>query len=322
MGLGTLPFSPPELVDPNRTFSFPVDIFALGATLYQCITGREPYRGTRTIEMMHHVRRGGLWAWEERARILRIGEEETSVSPSPYPSAWRAAPNEPVKRGGSLRIPRDTSPSALVRPSSRARPRLPRMSSAESLRASEEVLEGSQGSESPAGIRLWAQWMNRPIPPTPTMDAISALLNETMLEGSSPDPIPHRQGPYRPSTINTSHVTHSPSSPLDGGFSQLGAHSNSTPTSYQPPTTESIDGSTPTRPLFSPGINAYSDGTPMMFFLNDMDHVSEDVRAILCAMVDPLPEHRPTAESLVASWRSLGVGEEGSEEIEEDLVGH
>ncbi|KAI9634253.1 kinase-like domain-containing protein, partial [Dioszegia hungarica] len=98
VGLGTLPFSAPELVDPTQTFSFPVDIFALGATLYQCITGKEPYRGLRAMEMMHHVRRGGLWEYEDGQRY----NFEVDSRESPYPSAWRDDPG--VKRGGSLRL--------------------------------------------------------------------------------------------------------------------------------------------------------------------------------------------------------------------------
>ncbi|WVF70782.1 hypothetical protein IAT40_005576 [Kwoniella sp. CBS 6097] len=173
LGLGTLPFSPPELVDPTQTFSFPVDIFALGATLYQCITGREPFRGSRTIEMMHHVRKGGLWAYEERERLHRVGNDDgMSTSGSPYPSAWRGYPSATsgagypsgvvpgsttiggiVRRGGSLRIPPSHSRehlSAVVE-----KPRLKRMTSAESIRASDEA--GS--SESPAGVKLWANWV-------------------------------------------------------------------------------------------------------------------------------------------------------------------
>ncbi|WVQ97147.1 hypothetical protein IAU59_004257 [Kwoniella sp. CBS 9459] len=173
LGLGTLPFSPPELVDPTQTFSFPVDIFALGATLYQCITGREPFRGSRTIEMMHHVRKGGLWAYEERERLHRVGNDDgLSTSGSPYPSAWRGYPSATtgagypsgalpgsttiggiVRRGGSLRIPPSHSREHLSAVAEK--PRLKRMTSAESIRASDEA--GS--SESPAGVKLWANWV-------------------------------------------------------------------------------------------------------------------------------------------------------------------
>ncbi|WWC58409.1 uncharacterized protein I303_100949 [Kwoniella dejecticola CBS 10117] len=183
LGLGTLPFSPPELVDPNQTFSFPVDIFALGATLYQCLTGREPFRGIRTVEMMHHVRKGGLWAYEERERFQRVGNEDglSTAAGSPYPSAWRgysstsisgagypsgSIPTGGVRRTGSLRVPPSYSREHLAAavdlhgvPSYShghgVKPKLKRMTSAESLRASDEA--GS--SESPSGVKLYANWV-------------------------------------------------------------------------------------------------------------------------------------------------------------------
>jgi serine/threonine protein kinase len=100
VGLGTLPFSAPELVDPSQSFSFPVDIFAMGATLYQCLSGVEPYRGLRSVEMMHQVRRGGLWDYEDKARFNQMGARD--LRGGPYPSAWRDEAG--VKRGGSLRL--------------------------------------------------------------------------------------------------------------------------------------------------------------------------------------------------------------------------
>ncbi|WWD18005.1 hypothetical protein CI109_102452 [Kwoniella shandongensis] len=210
LGLGTLPFSPPELVDPNQTFSFPVDIFALGATLYQCITGREPFRGSRTIEMMHHVRKGGLWAYEERERLHRVGNNDgVSVGGSPYPSAWRAAPSSTasglnqagVRRTGSLRVqPSNSSRDHLLSAvsfeglppyrgggaggvgSGTTKPKLKRMTSTESIRASDEV----ENSESPSGVKLWANWIkNGPaISASPSgsaglgKDAVALLLSE------------------------------------------------------------------------------------------------------------------------------------------------
>lgn len=99
IGLGTLPFSAPELVDPDRSFAFPVDVFALGATLYQCLSGTEPFRGLRSVEMMHQVRRGGLWDYEDRERFNQIRDWKST----PSPSAWRE--EQAVKRGGSLRLP-------------------------------------------------------------------------------------------------------------------------------------------------------------------------------------------------------------------------
>jgi serine/threonine protein kinase len=156
VGLGTLPFSPPELVDPIRTFAFPVDIFALGATLYQCITGREPYRAVRAAEMMHHVRRGALWKYEERERLARIGDPSTDLeSGSPYPSAWRSqgyVGNSP-RRAGSLRI--SSTKQRDVRG-----PALSRMSSAESVRAYDDLAD--DGKDGSSAGQIWAKWVHNP----------------------------------------------------------------------------------------------------------------------------------------------------------------
>ena len=179
VGLGTLPFSPPELVNPTLSFSFPIDIFALGATLYQCITGQEPYRGCRPIEIMHHVRKGDLWMWEERVRLSRVGTEGASGG-TPYPSAWREQNNEGIRRGGSLRVP-----TSAVRPS------LARMPSAESLKASEDLTDAQTGYESPAGIKLWAKWMQR----SSIRDPVAALLAEDGPTGNSETPSERAESP-------------------------------------------------------------------------------------------------------------------------------
>ena len=180
VGLGTLPFSAPELVDPARSFSFPVDIFALGASLYQCLTGREPYRGLRTMEMLHHVKKGGLWAYEERRGPI-IDE---GLNPSPFPSAWR---DEPLRRGGSLRV----------------RPRISRMPSAESLRASDDIVAATGEA---SGVKLWAKWANHAPADGAAADMVSALLAE--------------DGPITPidtATFTTPDVT-SPATPVSARF--------------------------------------------------------------------------------------------------------
>jgi serine/threonine protein kinase len=242
VGLGTLPFSPPELVDPFLSFSFPIDIFALGATLYQCITGREPYRGCRAVEMMHHVRKGDLWIWEERLRLGRVGEEVGGGSP--YPSAWREVPLEGIRRGGSLRVS-----------NSHARPPLSRMPSTESLRASDDVTE--KGADSPAGVKLWATWARQPgsVPSGP----IAALLDDN----ASP-PLAHKE-----------------------------LHGTSTATD------DPISSITSTAPIISA---SYSDGSPVMVFLDGLDVLREAWRDVLKEMVDPDPSARPTAEELIRIW--------------------
>lgn len=175
LGLGTLPFSPPELVDPNQSFSFPVDIFSLGATLYQCITGREPYRGTKTVEMMHHVRKGSLWVREEQRRLERVGTIHEDPMGSPFPSAWRGDSAAGVRRTGSLR--------AEIKSYSELR--LPKKQSTDSMRASTDIIVADPNKpHSPAAVRAWVNWSNNAIS-APGTDVISRLLAEENL----PSPI-------------------------------------------------------------------------------------------------------------------------------------
>lgn len=212
VGLGTLPFSAPELVDPGRQFSFPIDIFALGATLYHCITGREPYRGCRGVEMMHHVRKGDLWEWEERVRLGLVGDE-VNLRGSPYPSAWREAPMDGIRRGGSLRVP-----------PSQSRPSLNRMSSAESLRASNDV--NANGTASPSGVKLWATtWVKSPVTTTPgPIDALlegdnlsDVMMDDDNIEGGASQPHVHED-------LNTPYADGSPRMMFLAGGDALSEH--------------------------------------------------------------------------------------------------
>jgi serine/threonine protein kinase len=244
-------------VDPNQTFSFPVDIFAFGATLYQCITGREPFRGTRTVEMVHHVRKGALWSCEERDRLGRIGLMSESVAGSPYPSAWRQAAEGGLRRAGSLRVPA-------------SKPRLPRMPSAESLRASDDLVDGPNSNESPAGVKLWANWVKGS---SQGRDPLSLLL----AEGDGPVLLPRPTAP--PSRQSSASIS---------------------PTSQY--------GQEEERPRVT--LEQYGDGSPAMVFLDGRERVPEEVRAVIKAMVDPLPGRRPTAEGLRRLWEEIGVGQE------------
>lgn len=237
------------------------------------------------MEMMHQVRRGKLWMWEERERLGRVGQGvESSVAPSPYPSAWRADDTVDfgVKRGGSLRVPTVVS---------KTRPRLARMSSTESLRASEDLAAGSP-NDSPPGVKLWANWMKYTTRngKVPSSDPVSVLLSEgdqTALPVANASvsrqtslrvTVPSRQ----PSLDSASS---SPSSPDDP---------------HVPPP------SMPSR--FEDVIpQPYSDGSPAMFFLDGVDRVDERVREVLKAMLAQAPEDRPSARELMRIWDELGV---------------
>lgn len=89
IGLGTVSYSSPEIVDPSpeRTFSFPTDMFSFGVTMRQCMTGREPYEGLRTVELMYHVRKGNYWEWHARREI---------DLPSPSPTSSPQYPTSPT----------------------------------------------------------------------------------------------------------------------------------------------------------------------------------------------------------------------------------
>ena len=120
----------------------------------------------RSVEMMHYVRKGALWDWEERERLTRVGDDgDRSLAGSPYPSAWRDPQSEGVKRAGSLRVPQGN-----------AQPTVTKATSTESLRASVDVMEGPNSADSPAGVRLWAKWVKDGH--HVGRDAVSSLLSE------------------------------------------------------------------------------------------------------------------------------------------------
>lgn len=344
VGLGTLPFSPPELVDPTKPFSFPVDVFSLGATLYQCITGREPYRGSRPVEMILHVRNGGLWAWEENERLGRIGTADntpaTSALASPYPSAWHddavnqlvpsVYPDQSLRRAGSLRVPMRPSRgggSNMHGPLSTSfeRPRLNRVGSAESIKASDDVVAGDNSSESPSAIKLWHNWVKGgggahrkhgsklgPIerllrsddePPSPPMSPSSAghgSATGAVSRSSSLRSVMSRAPSLRSPTYRN------PTSPTGYLVSPAGSPTVPCPLSVSPTAATTVEPSP-----------AYSDGAPAMFFLGgDCQRVPDDVRDVIRAMLDPVPEMRPTASDVVGAWDQLCVGVDENEDAE------
>lgn len=124
LGKGTVSYSSPEIVDPNpdRPFGPPTDVFSLGVSLCQCLTGKAPYGSRRTVEIMYLVRKGAFWATFERDRIARALTASDSVALSD--ATWQDAAG--VRRSGSLREPAQSQKSL-------SRPPIPRMSSTEEL---------------------------------------------------------------------------------------------------------------------------------------------------------------------------------------------
>ncbi|GHJ88733.1 hypothetical protein NliqN6_5135 [Naganishia liquefaciens] len=100
IGLGTVAYASPEIVDPSqdRAFSFPSDMFAFGVTMRQCMTGREPYEGLRTVELMYHVRKGNYWEWQAR-------QLSNDMPLSPVTLRLQSALGDRIRRSESLREP-------------------------------------------------------------------------------------------------------------------------------------------------------------------------------------------------------------------------
>jgi len=216
--------------------------------------------------MMHHVRKGALWVYEERERLLRIGSDSAeNTRASPYPSAWRAQgyPGENVpRRAGSLRVPAH---------SESRRPRLGRMTSEESLRASEDMADGTEYS--PSANQIWAKWAENPL-----ASGTARVVAELLAEDGEPDAsdslsrtssIRSARAPSRQSSLNHS--------PVSGGASTTISH-----------------------------VQPYSDGSPGMKFLDGVEPVPEDVRLVIKAMLSPSPEERPSASELARLWVRFG----------------
>ncbi|KAL7420267.1 hypothetical protein Q5752_005236 [Cryptotrichosporon argae] len=340
VGLGTLPFSAPELVDPARPFAFGADVFALGATLYQCLTGREPYRGLRPVEVMHHVRKGELWDYEERARLERIGSGSAyafgsgttaALSPagmlsngsaSPFPSAWREVT---VRRGGSLRVPgedrRDrgvagagAAPAAEADSAQLAlrvdRPRLVHRASAESVKASDDA---HASGDSPAAVRMWANWVKTSPARRPGGDAISRLLADDGAAAQTESSASTSAGADSAS-LRPSFATHN---------INLLAEADT-----EPPLTPSPVPDAPAVPLVpDPADSAdpadadpeqprdlakpYADGSPAMLFLDGSARVPDAYRDVVRGMLRTSPDARLTAQDVLARWDAMRVGVEG-----------
>lgn len=314
---------------------------------------------------MHHVRSGALWVWEENQRLNRIGTTPalgTGAGGSPYPSAWHddfmhvPANDKSLLRTGSLRVPMNgssTSRGSIVPASGTTpfgvlpleRPGLNRVGSAESLKASEDVIAADSSVGSPSAVKLWHKWVKsaderggggahharcmpierllRPddAPPSPPTSPASPIVGSP--GGAA--------GVSRSSSLRSAvSVSRAPSirSPK---FRHASSHSNGSNNAHQghlspnaSPTSSTGAGSSGFAGLSSQThaalaaaaaaliepVEAYPDGSPAMFFLGDGGgvRVPEDVRGVLRAMLDPVPEMRPTAADVVGAWDQLEVG--------------
>lgn len=309
--------------------------------------------------MMHHVKKGGLWAYEEEERLSRVGEpyrEGVVQAGTPYPSAWRdnysassashilAAGAAGVRRGGSLRVP--PTYSTLVEahektvlplpPPPPGRPRLKRMTSEESVRANDDAGK----SESPAGVKLWAKWVKDGA----GVDPVTALLSESDASFPTTDLASSKVNLSRgnsqslrrsasirnglPDTISASRYSppNTDAEPVSPGTPPSNHHHPPlTLTIHSPASSAPSHPSPPPSPrppsIIQRGIyESYADGSPAMLFLDGTERVSEDVRDVLKGMLEPDQWMRYRANEVRERWDELGVGIE--EEVESEEDGH
>lgn len=71
LGLGTPAYGAPELASSSKGFSYPVDVWSLGAILYSVAVGREPFQKARSmIDILHRKR--VFFETEENDRIAAL----------------------------------------------------------------------------------------------------------------------------------------------------------------------------------------------------------------------------------------------------------
>lgn len=85
LGRGTLAYSAPELIEKDGTYSFPVDIYSLGVTLFTVISGQEPFKLARSsVQMMFGIQKGFF---------------ESGMQPSASNSSLPNSPTSPTSLG-------------------------------------------------------------------------------------------------------------------------------------------------------------------------------------------------------------------------------
>jgi serine/threonine protein kinase len=142
LGLGTPAYGAPELASrSSKGFSYPVDIWSLGAILYTLAVGAEPFRKARSmIDILH--RKGRFFESEENDRIASLSVAEGRAA-SINGGSTTASRNGSIR--GRRRGESDVGSASTTRPG--PPPMLQRELSTESISsiASSVMLSGSSG---------------------------------------------------------------------------------------------------------------------------------------------------------------------------------
>ncbi|KAJ8329268.1 hypothetical protein QVD99_006538 [Batrachochytrium dendrobatidis] len=109
LGRGTLAYSAPDLLNPATAYSFPVDVYSLGVTLFALISGHEPFGLARSsVHMMVGIQRGFFESGLQKSgsgklasvglgqRKGSIGSTTGGVVGDPSDGVWRFLNGESV----------------------------------------------------------------------------------------------------------------------------------------------------------------------------------------------------------------------------------
>ncbi|KAL2915369.1 hypothetical protein HK105_204985 [Polyrhizophydium stewartii] len=98
LGRGTLAYSAPDLLASNEVaYSFPVDMYSLGVTLYALISGHEPFGLARSsVHMMVGIQRGFFASGMQVMGSASVAAGGGGIVGDPRDGVWRFLSGEPV----------------------------------------------------------------------------------------------------------------------------------------------------------------------------------------------------------------------------------
>ncbi|KAK4054325.1 hypothetical protein OIO90_003558 [Microbotryomycetes sp. JL221] len=306
-GLGTPPYSPPEFVKALPSpFGFESDVFSLGVTLSVLISGHEPFENMRSVERMLYVTRGGYWNWEDRRR--RMSDEE-------------AADSGAVSRTNSIKSIKSTHGVAGATVSNGGglgRSRAGSAASRVSLNAAQATFDSRSGMANgrPGSLRrtdsndsIRSNASNRAHPTTLAVSAMRLLADEAHIDGdetdvSDPSPVDGKTSSLssdfaaQQAALLPFMVVPPPSPPASDAHDSIVSQA-----SDQDVVPEHAADDNNVEP------ETYADGTPVVYFLNQVDIVPYEVRRLLQAMTSPKESARPTAVEVLRALDELSARE-------------